>query len=51
MKRDEKWKYVDGKLKEKTDSKGNKEVVRQKAHSDFFGRSAGSIISKTKYTR
>jgi hypothetical protein len=55
MSRDEKWKYVNGKLKEKvttkTDSRGNREVVRQKASSDLFGRSAGSVISRTKYTR
>ena len=56
MPKNEKWVYRDGKLKEKvttrTDSKGNRESVRQKAYSGpLGGRHATSVTSRTKYTK
>jgi hypothetical protein len=56
MAKDEKWVYRNGKLTEKvtteTDSKGNREVTRQKAYTDCFGgRNATSITSRTKITK
>jgi len=56
MSKKEQWQYENGKLKgkvtTKTDSKGNKEVVRQKAFTDSIGgRQAGSVTGRTKYTK
>lgn len=56
MAKDEKWVYRDGKLREKvttrTDSRGNREITRQKAYTDWCGgRNATSIISRTKITK
>lgn len=56
MSKNEKWVYRDGKLTGKvttrSDSKGNTEVIRQKAHSGTFGgRNATSVTSRTRYTK
>ena len=52
----EKFVYTNGKLTgkitTKTCSNGSKEIIRQKAHSDFLGgRHATSITSKTRITK
>jgi hypothetical protein len=56
MGKNEKWVYRNGKLTgkvtTKTDSKGNKEVIHQKAYTDILGgRQATSITSRTKYSK
>ncbi|MCR4321450.1 MAG: hypothetical protein NUV74_14075 [Candidatus Brocadiaceae bacterium] len=52
MKKDERWVYTDGKLVGKTTTKsydnGDKEIVRQKAHQDFWGNHATEVTSRTK---
>lgn len=55
MSSDVRWKYKDGRLKEKITTKtysgGNRTVIRQKAHNTLFGRAATSIISRTRYVK
>lgn len=53
MSRNEKWVYRNGKLTgkvtTKTYSNGSKEIVRQKAYSDFLGgRNATKVTSRTR---
>jgi len=55
MGKDVKWVSRNGKTVEKvttkTDSKGNKEIVRQKAYDGWFSRGATKVISRTKITK
>lgn len=56
MAKDVKWVYRNGKLDSKvttsTDSRGNREVTRQKANYTLFGnREATRITSRTKYVK
>lgn len=56
MSNKEKFVYTNGKLTgkitTKTCSNGSKEIIRQKAHSDFLGgRHATDITSKTRITK
>ena len=51
----EQWVYRDkklvGKITTKSHSDGSREIVKQKAHSDVFGRSAGKVTSRTRITK